>query len=160
MNFPDALTAGPAAATVKGVVLLTDGSHLPASISAYLSSHATTTYAIGGTAASADSSAVAIVGSDRYATAELVAQRFFRTPTFVGIAVGSNFPDALAAGAYLARSNAPLLLTDASSLSSSTRAWLISARPASIDVFGGPSVISDGVLAAANAPTSVTVPSG
>jgi putative cell wall-binding protein len=153
LNFPDALTAGPAAARLSGAVLLTDGTHLPASISSYLSAHATTTYAIGGAAAAADSSAVAIVGADRYATAEFVAQRFFRNPTFVGIAVGSNFPDALAAGAYLAHRGAPLLLTGAGDLSSSAKELLVSARP-SVDVFGGPGVIADTVITAAAAATA------
>jgi putative cell wall-binding protein len=160
LNFPDALTAGPAAASMHGAVLLTDGTHLPASISAYLSAHATTTYAIGGAAATADPSGVAIVGADRYATAASVAQRFFRNPKFVGIAVGSNFPDALAAGAYLAHSNAPLLLTGAGDLSSPTKALLVSVRPAGVDVFGGPSVIADSVVAAANAAISITVATG
>jgi len=160
LDYPDALTAGPAAATLKGVVLLTAGAQLPPSTADYLSAHATTTYAIGGAAASADPNAVPIVGADRYATGELVAQRLFSHPALAGIATGSNFPDALAAGAYLGRNNAPLLLTEMSILPLPTQTFLTSTRPASIDVFGGPSVISDSVLAATRPVTWPLAPPG
>src|SRR5664279_2907372 len=67
-NFPDALAAGVAAVKAGGVVLLTNGSTLPAETSAYLSAHPGTVYAIGGPAAAADPAATAIVGADRFDT--------------------------------------------------------------------------------------------
>ncbi len=67
INFPDALAAGPAAAHVLGVVLLTNGSSLTPAVTQYLAAHPGTVYAIGGPAVAADPSATALSGADRYA---------------------------------------------------------------------------------------------
>jgi hypothetical protein len=107
-------------------------------------------YAVGGSAAAADRAATPLVGSDRYATAALVAAHFFTLPTTVGVASGANFPDALAGGAFLAHSHAPLLLAAPTSLTSATDGFLRSAKPLVVDVFGGPTSLSDGVVAAAS----------
>jgi putative cell wall-binding protein len=149
MSFPDALTAGPAAAAVHGAILLTDGSTLPAATSSYLSAHASAhVYAIGGPAAAADRSATALVGTDRYATSVLVANKFFTAPTVAGVASGENFPDALAGGAYLAHAGGPLLLTASDTLPAAITQYLTSVRLTltAIDVFGGPSAVSNDVL--------------
>jgi putative cell wall-binding protein len=153
LNYPDALAAGPAAAHVGGAVLLTDGNVAPAETAAYLSAHVTTAYAIGGPAAVAVPSATPIVGADRYATAVAVASKFFTTPTAVGISTGENFPDALAAGAFLAGLGAPLVLTGGSSLPSVTAQYLtsVAGSATSVQVFGGSAVVSDAVQAAITA---------
>ena len=148
-NFPDALAAGPAAAHVGGVVLLTDGSVLPASVSTYLTAHHGTVYAIGGPAITAYPAATALVGADRYATAVAVAAHFFTAPTSVGIASGVTFADALAGGALLAHVGGPLLLSDPNVLSSSTSAYLTT-NEATLPltwVFGGTGAVSSGVQA-------------
>src|SRR6185437_12527687 len=93
-NFPDALAAGPAAASVGGVVLLSDGTALPSSVSTYLTAHPGKVYAIGGPAIIAYPSATALVGADRYATAAAVATKFFTSPTTIGVASGVKFADA------------------------------------------------------------------
>src|SRR6185437_2482760 len=80
-NYPDALAAGPAAASAHGVVLLTTGATLGPTATAYLGSHPGTVYAIGGPAVTADPDAVAVAGADRYTTAAAVATRFFPNPT-------------------------------------------------------------------------------
>ena len=80
-------------------------------MSAYLTAHPGTVYAIGGPAALADPSATPLTGADRYATAAAVAG-LFSSPTLVGIASGVTFPDALTGGAYEAHVGGPLLLTD------------------------------------------------
>jgi YVTN family beta-propeller protein len=143
-NYADALAAGPAAANAKGAILLTNGTALPSATSAYLAAHPGTTYAVGGPAATADPSASAISGADRYATAALVAQRFFATPTTVGLASGTTFADALPAAAYLARAGGPLLLTDPSALPSTASAYLVAAQSGVTKalVFGGGSAVS------------------
>ena len=48
VNFPDALSAGPAAAHVSGVVLLTGGSSMPSVTRSYLNAHVGSVYAVGG----------------------------------------------------------------------------------------------------------------
>ena len=152
-NFPDALAAGPAAAKSGGVVLLTAGLAMAAETSAYLNVHGTTVYAIGGPAATADPAAVALVGSDRYATAATVAAKFFSAPTTVGVATGENFPDALSGGAFLAHLGAPLVLADTNAVPTNTASYLQSAASSltAADLFGGSAVLSAGVQTAIGA---------
>jgi len=146
-NFPDALAAGPAAAKAGGVVLLTAGSALAAETSGYLNVHAATVYAVGGPAAAADPAAVALVGSDRYATAASVATTFFSSPTTVGVATGENFPDALSGGAFLAHLGAPLVLADTNAVPAKTASYLQSVNGSvmAADLFGGSAVLSASV---------------
>ena len=143
-NFPDALAAGPAATKAGGVVLLTNGSTLPAETSAYLTAHPGTVYAVGGPAALADTSATALVGTDRYATATTVAATFFASPTAVGLASGATFADALAGGAYLAHSGGPLVLSDPGALPVSTTSYLTAndSTLTTASLFGGTSALS------------------
>ncbi len=147
LNFPDALAAGPAAAKAGGVVLLTAGSALATETSSYLNAHGTTVYAVGGPAAAADPAAVALSGSDRYATAAKVATTFFSGPTTVGVATGENFPDALSGGAFLAHLGAPLVLADTNAVPSATTSYLqsVNASVTAADLFGGSAVLSAGV---------------
>jgi putative cell wall-binding protein len=146
-DFPDALSAGVAAAKVGGVVLLTDGTTLPTETSGYLSSHPGTAYAIGGPAAAADPSATAISGADRYATTEAVAAKFFTTPSTFGVATGLTFPDALAGGALLAHNGAPLLLSSPSALPTGVTSYITSVKAGATSayVFGGTNAISTNV---------------
>ena len=143
-NYADALAAGPAAAHATGAILLTNGTTMPPPTTAYLAAHPGTTYAVGGPAATADPSASAISGTDRYTTAALVAQQFFAAPTTVGLASGVTFADALPAAAYLARVGGPLLLTDPNALPASASSYLTAAQSgvATALVFGGTSAVS------------------
>jgi len=149
-NYPDALAAGPAAAHSNGAVLLTAGSVMPSETATYLAAHAKTTYAIGGPAATAAPAAHAVVGTDRYSTAVAVATTFFVAPTTLGIATGTNFPDALAAGALLAHVGAPLVLTSGGSLPTATLQYLtsVASSATSAHLFGGTSAVSDSVRTA------------
>ena len=124
-NFPDALTAGAAAAHAVGGILLTDGNQMPPSVAAYLQANAgDTVYAVGGPAAAADPTATAIVGADRYLTSAQVASTIFGPPVVVGLASGTNYPDALAGGATMGEGGGPLLLTDPNTLSPPAAAYL------------------------------------
>jgi putative cell wall-binding protein len=111
LNYPDALAGGPAAIKAGAAILLTNGATQSPATAAYLSAHTGGThYALGGPAAAADKTATAIAGADRYETAAAIDLKFFTTPTVVGVATGSNFPDALAAAPDLGTKGAPLLL--------------------------------------------------
>jgi YVTN family beta-propeller protein len=149
-NFPDALSAGVAAAKAGAVVLLTNGSTLPAETSAYLSAHPGTVYAVGGPAAAADPTATAIAGSDRYATAVDVAAKFFATTSAVGVATALSYPDALSGGALLGHVGAPLLLVSTTQVPSSVNSYLIGVRNTVTTgyLFGGTNTI-DATAAAA-----------
>jgi hypothetical protein len=147
-NFPDALAAGPAAAHVHGAILLTDGSTVPAETATYLAG-AHLTYAVGGPAAAAVPSAIAILGSDRFATAAAVAAKFFPSSAIVGVATGAGFPDALAGGAQLALMGGPLLLSSDTSVPASTMSYLTADHTTltNVYVYGGTTVLSSTVLA-------------
>jgi hypothetical protein len=113
LDFPDALSAVPAAVAVHGAILLTDGSTQDPETAAYLAAHPIDTrYAIGGqfAAAGADPGATAVLGETQYDTSAAVAFKFFGSPSAVGAATGANFPDALAAGPGLGRAGAPMFL--------------------------------------------------
>ncbi|NUR29433.1 MAG: hypothetical protein HOV83_26900 [Catenulispora sp.] len=124
-NFPDALAAGAAAASLPGtVVLLSDDRRLPASTAAYLAAHvgpSTQLVGIGDQGVTALKTRFPAdrvqnaAGPDRFATAAAVAQTFFTggaAPHTVGLATGYNWPDALAGGALLGADGGPLLLAD------------------------------------------------
>jgi hypothetical protein len=152
LNFADALSAVPAAVKTGGAILLTDGTTQAPETATYLSAHPNDTrYAIGGplAAAGADPSAKAVYGQDQYGTSAAVASTFFPSPTSVGAATGTNFPDGLAAGPGLGLAGAPLLLVQPTGgLPSTVQAYLQSVA-ASVTVgtlFGGPLAVSDDVL--------------
>jgi putative cell wall-binding protein len=94
-----------------------------------------------------------VAGTNRYQTAIAVANMVANTgipaPLHrVILAVGTDFPDALAAGALAAGHGYPMLLTNGDTLRRDVRDWLIN-RPdlTEVLVVGGPGVIPDAVLA-------------
>jgi len=147
--FPDALAGGPAAAHLGGVVLLTDGAALPGVTAGYLAAHPDVpVYALGGRAAAAAPAATAIAGADRYETAALVAQRFFESPAFAGVASGLSFADALGGGADAGARRGPLLLTRDGDLPAPVADYLSARRSLvkATSVYGGAAVVGDAVL--------------
>jgi putative cell wall-binding protein len=158
MNFPDALAAGAAAGAwtttdTPTVLVLTADATLPAATKTYLDGKKTsaTIVPIGAQAKTAVSGysnkTAAISGSSRYETAARVAEAFFDATAFVGVATGTNWPDALAGGALLGTLGGPLLLTDgtASDLHLYT-AMVLGDRSAGITspvVLGSAAVVSD-----------------
>ena len=88
-------------------------------------------------------------GPDRFATAAAVSRASFgRDVPVVYIATGSDFPDALAAGAAAAAQGGPVLLVSSNRVPAATAAELEWLRPARIRVVGGSGVVSDGVFEA------------
>jgi len=166
-NWPDALAAGPAATSHKGIVLLTNGTAMDPDTTAYLKQLATevgwtsapTVYAAGGPAAAAAPDAIPFVGRDRYQTASMLADYFFQfLPSAnrihnVGVASGENYADAVIAGGFMANSDGPLLLTHKGWLDGVTAAYLSSQRDwvNNAFVFGGTDVIDPGVATAVSA---------
>ena len=156
-NWPDALAAGPAATSHKGIVLLTNGTVMDPDTKAYLKHMATETYwghtptvfAAGGPAAAAAPDAIPFVGRDRYQTASMLADYFFKfLPSGnrihnVGVASGENYADAVIAGGFMANSDGPLLLTHQGWLDGVTATYLSSQRDwvNNVFLFGGTNVI-------------------
>ncbi|WP_194909296.1 cell wall-binding repeat-containing protein [Catenulispora rubra] len=161
-NFPDALAAGAATGTsaIAGkstVVLLSNDRVLPPATAAYLAAHVTSNtelYGIGDQGVAALRTAFsasrvgAVAGPDRYATAAAVARTFFTGPTTphtIGLAVGGNWPDALAGGALLGAHTGPLLLAAGPSLPGVEGDYTAPTAPAvdEVLVFGGTDVVPD-----------------
>jgi putative cell wall-binding protein len=149
LNFPDALAGGPAAIKSGGAILLTNGSSQSTATAAYLAAHTGGKhYALGGPAAAADKTATPLVGDDRYGTAAGVADLFFPSATSIGVATGTDFPDALAAGPDLAAKGAPLVLVaPTGAVPGGTTAALLalSTTVRSAELFGGTASVSDDV---------------
>lgn len=149
-DFPDALTAGAAAARVNGVVLLTTPEQPHPSLDAYLAERPSTQrFAIGGPAARAYPSAKSVFGPTRDDTAVAVANEFFSGPETVGLARRDDFPDALTGAAHVAGAGGPILLTATAGPLEVTAGYLC-ANAATIRtayVYGGSAVVSDQALA-------------
>lgn len=127
LNYPDALTAGAAAAANEGVVLLTrDGKMDPRTEAAVLNqrdwlgdraSHIEY-HAVGGQAKAALVDAgiridAEYVGADRYETSVKVAKAYPKAVPLrsLTVASGENYPDGVVAGAFAANHDGPLVLT-------------------------------------------------
>jgi putative cell wall-binding protein len=155
-NFPDALAGGPA--TGGAPILLSDpGSLSPATADALTDLAPTRVVALGGNAALSDdvlldAAAAAggadtsrLFGIDRYATGVDVAHTLGAVDV-VYVAVGTKFPDALAAGPAATTEGAPIVLTVPDALPDTVRTY-INDLPAlrRVVVLGGPAVMSQAV---------------
>lgn len=157
-GFADGL-AGGALAAMRGPLLLVPGEGpLPAGVAGELERLAPQQITVlGGTAAVAADVVAALeevaevaqvrrlAGADRYATASAVAAAWRETSTVV-VATGERFPDALAA-VPLAAHRGPILLTRTDALPGATAARIAERAPERAIVVGGPSAVSDGVVA-------------
>lgn len=163
-DFPDALTAAPAAAHESGALLLTSPTLLSPPAAAELTRMAPARVVIvGGPSAVSDAvlSAVAQLlpgatverraGPDRYATAAAISAVFTDHVPAIWIASGLGFADAVSAAAAASVQGGPLLLAGTNSLPAVTNDAIIRLAPAHAAVAGGPSVVSDAVLGAVRA---------
>lgn len=120
-DFPDALTAGPAAGTRNAPLLLTAKDTLPASTAAELGRRKPKTVYLIGDVVTADVKAqikkasgaelVVYAGVDMYETAQVVAQHLFPAPAAsIAYASGLNFYDAMVAAPLAIDKPGPILL--------------------------------------------------
>nr|BFF11042.1 hypothetical protein GCM10025699_23450 [Microbacterium flavescens] len=157
--FPDALSAGAAAAVNGAPVLLVPRTGLPAAVASELRRiEPATIYVIGGAATVSTATQTAlrgyagtvvrISGPDRYATSRAVAAEFFDIPAIAYIATGRDFPDALAASAVAGALGGPLVLVDGqtSTLDATTRD-LVGTFDAPLRIVGDTGVVSAGIEA-------------
>ncbi len=158
LDFPDALSAVPAAIHTHAAILLTNGTTQAAETATYLSAHpGDTRYAIGGPRAAfgADPAAKAVYGPDLFGTSGAVATAFFPHASLFGAATGLNYPDALTGGVSMAtggRLGAMLLVNPHAPLPAPIAAYLNTLAPSTQGiVFGGPLAVGDDVLSALDA---------
>ena len=153
-NFPDALSAGPAASAAGGPILLVSTNAIPAVTRAELGRlkpgrivvlGGTSVVSAGVEASLAGYAPVTrIAGSDRYATsAAISASAFSPGGGAVYIATGSNFPDALSAGPMAL--DGPILLVSKTSVPSVVAAEIGRLKPRRIFILGGSGAVSDAV---------------
>lgn len=159
-NYPDALSASPAAGTRGGAVLQVNGAAttLDAGTTALIQSLHPTDIAIAGGpnsvspaveqalwGAGAPNGVIRLSGSDRFEASETINHDTFTSATQVFIATGLNFPDALAGGAFAARVHAPLYVVPGSCVPQSTLADIQALNPAQLTILGGPNSVGAGV---------------
>ncbi|NLG20627.1 MAG: ExeM/NucH family extracellular endonuclease [Actinomycetales bacterium] len=161
-QFPDALTGTAPAVRDGAPVLLTRAGSLPNVAGTALGAlQPEQVFVLGGDAAISDdvlaqaeaitgASVVRISGDDRYATAAALAQARFTAADVdtVYVASGVEFADSLAAGPLAGLEDDPILLTKPGALPNVTIAALAALDPDHIVVLGGPTAVSDDVLAA------------
>ena len=161
INFPDALSGGPAAARAGAPILLVAPNEIPAATKSELARlRPGRIVVLGGSAGVSDAVMAAlgayqtgsgvsrIGGADRYATAAAVSRATFAPGLATAyIATGLTFPDALVGGAAAARAGSPVLLTPPGGLPAPTEAELRRLAPQRIVVLGGTSAVSEGVVA-------------
>ncbi|MDR6972198.1 putative cell wall-binding protein/protocatechuate 3,4-dioxygenase beta subunit [Leifsonia shinshuensis] len=156
-NFPDALSAGPAAAKAGGPILLTPTGFLPAVVKDEIARlKPQRIVLVGGTAAVSAAVEAEIAsfrpsgtvvrewGGDRYGTSQAIAAAEFTSASRVYVATGADFPDALTAGAAAGSKDAPVLLVPGSRavVDTATAATLRKLGASTISVVGGPAVVS------------------
>jgi putative cell wall-binding protein len=89
-----------------------------------------------------------LAGSDRYGTAQQIADQFNPGLPSVFVASGVSFPDALAGAALAAKAAAPVLLVTAGTVPSATKAALERLKADDVMVLGGAGPVSDTVASA------------
>jgi len=165
-QFADALAVSPLAYSRRMPVLLAATDHLPVTTLSAISDHDVNQIVVAGGTSAIDKNAYAALkaavgsdgdveraqGSNRYATARAVAdytvKMYWADSSFVGVATGLDFPDALGGGAVAGARGGVLLLTEKNVLSSSTSAFLNANQDQlrNVDLFGGSSVVGPAVL--------------
>jgi M6 family metalloprotease-like protein len=160
-GFPDALACSPLAYARRMPILLTEATTLPPDTKAAITALAPSQLLVAGSGSVVDTSVATaagatwhrLAGADRYATASAVAgfglSQHWVSPGFLGVAFGSNFPDALGGGVASGGAGGVLLLTPSLSTSAPLAQYLADHKPeiGRVEVFGGPTVVDGSVLA-------------
>lgn len=159
-NYPDALSAGPAAAHEGGPLLLVKPSEIPAVVSAEIARLGPDRIVVVGGTASVNADVyfalsgmadetVRIAGANRYEASRNIAEYAFGDDVPLAyIATGEKFPDALAAGGAAGAQDAPVVLVPglADGLDAATEALLESLGTTDTRVLGGEASVTTAVF--------------
>ena len=154
--FPDALSAGAAAAVHQAPVLLTGSTTLPAATRTELVRLNPDRIIVLGSAGAVSNDVAAqlgqiatverVGGTDRYGTATMVSARFFGVSRpGVMIATGLNFPDAMAASAAAVVTRGPILLSPVNALPAGVQTEVARLTPQRAYLLGSAAVVGIGV---------------
>lgn len=154
-NFPDALSAAPAAARDRGPLLLVTPMVLPAAVKAEIIRLAPAKIVVTGETGSVSAEVFAqlaalaptvrVGGQDRYDTSRKIAETFPAGATTTAfIATGAAFPDALSASAAAGAVGAPVVLVrgSESAVDQPTIDLLKSLGVTKVFITGGPAVVT------------------
>lgn len=159
-NYPDALSAAPAAVKEGGPLLLTRPGDLPESVRLEIERlNPSKIVVVGGpNSVSPDvfeqlrglatDSIHRVDGADRYVVSRELVRYAFDSATLAYVSTGANFPDALSASAAGGKSGSPVVLVNgaASSIDTDTTTLLRDDLGASsIRIAGGPASVSPGI---------------
>lgn len=169
-NYPDALAAAAAAGARHAPVLLVTRDAIPRVVDAELARLRPKRIVIAGSTGVVSSQVEAALaryvsvgvdrqaGDDRYATAAAISRGAFSPGVAVAyVAVGTDFPDALAGAAAAGRNGGPVLLVKTGEIPGPIAAELRRLAPRRIFVLGGPSAVSSAVEAALRGYTAGSV---
>jgi len=157
-DFPDALSAVPAAAVSDGALLLVNGAalSLDAATRTLIDSLEVPVFIIGGTGVVSSAIEAEIrtlvpfvsrfSGNDRFETAIDVARGFFLAADHAYLANAFNFPDALAAGPIAGQRRSPIYLIPRECRPPSVFQEIARVLANQVNVVGGTAVVSDNVL--------------
>ena len=158
-NFPDALSAGAAAASTDGPVVLVNGDATApdAATLALLNDLEVETVKIAGGPASVslgveaglandDRSVARFGGADRFEASATINADAFASSTEAFLVTGLKFPDALSGSAWAGAINAPLYVTLPDCVPSETLAAMRAQGVTDVTLIGGPASLSQKVL--------------
>lgn len=160
-NYPDALSAAPAAVKEGGPLLLTRPGDLPDVVRDEIQRLQPTKIVVVGGPNSvspavfeqlrtlASDSIHRVDGADRYVVSRALVEYAFTTASMAYVSTGANFPDALSASAAGGKSGSPVILVNgaASSVDSDTMALINDLGVSSVRIAGGPASVSPGIEA-------------
>ncbi|MCS5734879.1 cell wall-binding repeat-containing protein [Herbiconiux daphne] len=158
-NYPDALSAAPAAVKQGGPLLLTPGDQLLPVVSAEIARLKPAKLVVVGGAFSVNDAVFAqlaalvpdatrIAGDDRFAASRAVAAFAFGTTAKSFVATGTNFPDALSVSSAASSQRVPIVLVNGPGAASAGQATLDLFRAmgtTQTTIAGGPNSVSTGV---------------
>ncbi|QJU52200.1 cell wall-binding repeat-containing protein [Herbiconiux sp. KACC 21604] len=159
-NYPDALSAGPVAVREKAPLLLVQGKSVPAVVAAKISKLAPMKVTVvGGVNTISDdvlnqiksivppgATVTRVAGVDRYEVSRKLAESF-STASREYLATGTNFPDALSAGAAAGSVGAPVLLVNGPqpAADTATLETVKKLKSTAITLAGGSDSLSSGI---------------
>lgn len=159
-NFPDAVSAGPAAAANDGPVLLVERTSIPAAVATELRRLAPARIIVVGGPATVSAAVLSqlggfapvvtrVSGADRYEVSRDLALDSFPTGAGVAyLATGAVFADALSSGAAAGSAGGPVILVDGKLGAVDAATWdvLTTLGVTQVRIAGGPGSVSTGIL--------------
>jgi LAS superfamily LD-carboxypeptidase LdcB/putative cell wall-binding protein len=155
-NFPDALAAAPVAGRLAAPILLVDSASVPAVVLdevrrlaprkiVVMGSSGVVSGGVADQLRTVTADVIRIGGADRFETAAMVNGAFTPVGSRLMLAVGSNFPDALAGAAASVPHGAGILLTKTYDLTTPTRGQVSRIAPNRVYLLGSTGVVSERV---------------